>query len=151
MISINADATITSWNPAAQRLYGYKAPDMLGQSFTALVPPELRAPGARVRKRVLTGKTMPGGHRHHSKERRADGSDVTVLLSLSPILLDGQVIGVLRIARDGTHREQSERAARRLAAIVESSDDAIVSKDLNGMVTSWNRASERCSAIPRRR
>lgn len=140
VISIDADATITSWNPAAEQLYGYKEHDILGQSFTALVPPELRAEELEFRKRVLTGETI---REIVTTRRRADGSDVTVLLSLSPILLDGQVIGVLRIARDGTHREQSERAARRLAAIVESSDDAIVGKDLNGVVTSWNRAAEK--------
>jgi PAS domain S-box-containing protein len=140
VISTDADATITSWNPAAERLYGYKERDILGQSFTALVPPALRAEELEFRKRVLTGETIRD---IVTTQRSADGSDVTVLLSLSPILLDGQVIGVLRIARDGTHREQSERAARRLAAIVESSDDAIVGKDLNGVVTSWNRAAEK--------
>ena len=140
VISTDADATITSWNPAAERLYGYKEHDILGQSFTTLVPSELRAEELVFRTRVLAGETLRD---IVTTRRRADGSDVTTFLSLSPIRSDGQVIGVLRIARDGSNREHAERVSRRLAAIVESSDDAIVSKDLNGVVTSWNRAAEK--------
>jgi len=140
VISTDRDATITSWNPAAERLYGYTEHDVLGQLVTTLVPPELRAEELKFHTRVLAGETL---HDIVATRRRADGSDVTIVLTLSPIRSDGQVIGVLRIARDGTNREQAERASRRLAAIVESSDDAIVSKDLEGVVTSWNRAAEK--------
>ena len=56
---------------------------------------------------------------------------------------DGQVIGASKIARDITERRRLERDARHFAAIVESSDDAIISKDLNGTIVSWNRAAER--------
>ena len=56
---------------------------------------------------------------------------------------DGRITGICGIATDITERKQLEAVSRHLAAIVESSDDAIVSKDLNGIVTSWNKGAER--------
>ena len=80
---------------------------------------------------------------HETARIRKDGRKIEVLLSLSPVHgPGGELIGVSRIVRDITERKRMEREALRLAAIVDSSDDAIVSKDLNGIVTSWNRAAE---------
>ena len=141
IISEDLSATIASWNRAAERMFGYTEAEVVGQSIRVIIPPELYAEEEDVLRRIRAGE----GVDHYDTVRiRKDGHRLDVSLTVSPIATpDGRIIGVSKIARDITERRRLERDARHFAAIVESSDDAIVSKDLNGIVTSWNAAAER--------
>jgi PAS domain S-box-containing protein len=76
--------------------------------------------------------------------RRKDGRLINVSVAISPIMdRNGLVIGASHVARDITAGAESQLAWARLAAIVESSDDAIVSKNLKGVVQTWNKGAER--------
>ncbi len=141
IIAHDLDGTITLWNSAAEELLGYTAAEAVGHSTLRLFPPDRRAEEIATLERVWKGEAVP----HFETVMLAkNGSLIEMSLTISPILnSSGQVIGASKVARDVRDRRQAEAAALQLGAIVESSDDAIVSKDLNGIVTSWNIAAER--------
>jgi PAS domain S-box-containing protein len=131
---------ITSWNPAAEQLYGYEAREVIGHSNRLIIPPDRYAEEDDVVGLVKSGK----GVQHFETVRvRKDASRVQVAITASAIHEEGNIVGVSKIARDISERRKAERNSARLAAIVESSDDAIVAKDLDSIITSWNRAAER--------
>ena len=140
--SIDLDDTITSWNRAAEQLFGYAADEIIGKSNRLIIPPDRYAEEDDIVRRVRGGE----GVQHFDTVRvRKDGSRVDVAVTASAILADGDdaVVGVSKIARDISSTKHSERNGARLAAIVESSEDAIIGKDADGVITSWNPAAER--------
>lgn len=141
IVSKDLDGIVTSWNRAAQHIFGYTSEEIVGRPITLIIPPELQSEEVDILARIRAGQRIDHFQtvRVHRSGRRID-----VSLTISPIKdQDGRTIGAAKIARDVTGQNKIQEAALRLAAIVESSDDAIASKDLNGIVTSWNRAAER--------
>jgi two-component system, cell cycle sensor histidine kinase and response regulator CckA len=135
------DGIIQSWNAGAQRLYGYSAEEVLGKSMVILLPPDRPEEEEAILARIRDGR--PVEHFETVRMRR-DGSRVHVSLTISPIRgSDGEVAGASHIARDITERVHFEHTAGRLAAIVESSEDAIVGKDMEGVILTWNSGAER--------
>jgi PAS domain S-box-containing protein len=132
---------ITSWNKSAEKLFGYTAEEIIGRPVTLIIPLELHDDEP-----LILGKIRAGERIEHFQTVRLhkDGRRIHVSLTVSPIRDEsGKIIGAAKIVRDITRQKKLEDAARRLAAIVESSDDAIASKDMNGIITSWNRSAER--------
>ena len=141
IISKDLSGIITSWNRAAEQMFGYSAAEAIGQSIRMIIPAERQAEEDMVLGRIRAGE---GVTHFETVRQRKDGTQLPISLTVSPIVDDaGRVIGASKIARDISERKQAAVASRRLAAVVESSDDAIVTKDLNSTITSWNAAAER--------
>jgi len=134
------DRRIVSWNRGAERLYGYTPAEVIGQSSALLMPPgqnELFA----VIDRIQAGVRVD---HYEARRRRKDGTVIDVSIAVTPVATcDGALIGVSVVGRDITERKQRDEALQRLAAIVESSDDAIIAKTLDATIVSWNPGAER--------
>jgi PAS domain S-box-containing protein len=141
IISESVDGTIESWNRSAERMFGVSAADAIGANIEIIIPDSERGAARALTARVRAGESVL---HFQTYRKRVTGELVPVSLSLSPIQsLDGKIAGVSTIARDVGQQLQIEREALRLAAIVDSSEDAIASKDLNSIVQTWNKAAVR--------
>ena len=141
IVSKDLNGTITSWNAAAQRMLGYTAEEAIGRPITMLVPPEKQEEEAQIIARLRAGERIDHYETVHINKA---GEKLNVSLTISPVKdSKGRIIGSSKIVHDTAARTHAEQAQSRLAAIVESSDDVIVSKDLNGIINSWNPAAER--------
>jgi PAS domain S-box-containing protein len=141
IIGTTLDGVITSWNAAAGRLFGYTAAEITGRPVALLVPRARAADEGDVLTRVRRGEVID----HFETEWVSrSGELIHISLAISPIRdAAGDVIGVANIARDIRERRRLDEIRGHLAAIVESSDDAIVSKTLDGIITSWKPGAER--------
>jgi len=141
IITQSLNGIIQTWNRAAERMFGYSADEALGRPISMLIPPERIDEEDGAVERIRRGDAVG----HFETERVAkNGHRVPVSVTMSPVLTPtGDVYGISVIARDLTERRALERNAFHLAAIVSSAEDAIASKDINGIVQTWNKAAER--------
>lgn len=142
MVMISADGRIEMVNVQAERLFGYPRSEMLGRPIEILLPDRLQGGHSALRRSFFDepeARLMGAGRDLFA--RRKDGREFPVEIGLNPIETD-QGVMVLSAIVDITERHQMMADARYLASIVESSNDAIIGKDLDGRIRSWNRAAE---------
>ena len=118
IISKDLRGTVTSWNPGAERIFGFTAKEMIGRPITTIIPPELRDDETRILATITKGERIE----HFETIRvKKNGDIVEVSLTVSPVKDEAdQIIGAAKIARDITERKKAERSlltSERLAAV----------------------------------
>jgi two-component system, chemotaxis family, CheB/CheR fusion protein len=114
IVSKTLDGTITSWNPAAERLFGYTAEEVIGHPVSILAAPDRENEMPANLERIRRGERV---ERYDTVRRRKDGSLVDISLTVSPIRdATGRIVGASKIARDITARKQAEERQRLLTA-----------------------------------
>jgi PAS domain S-box-containing protein len=162
VVAVDSEGTIVQINSQTQALFGYLRADLIGQKVEMLVPESYRPQHHQHRKMFAkTPRTRRMGAELDLYGRRQDGSEFPVEISLSPVSTENGVV-VLSAIRDISDRKRIAEELRRaneelyrrtteqlgeyrskLASIIDSSEDAILSKDLDGTITSWNKGAER--------
>ena len=161
-VVVDRDGVIVQVNSQTQELFGYDRDELIGQKVEILVPESYRAHHHNHRADFVEApKTRRMGADLELYGRRRNGSEFPVEISLSPVSTDKglfilsairdisdrkRVAEELRRANEELHRRTTEQLGEyraRLASIIDSSEDAIYSKDLDGIITSWNRGAER--------
>jgi PAS domain S-box-containing protein len=140
IISTDLRGNITSWNPAAERLYGYLASEILGQPNQRIIPPDRQAEEDSVRQRSASGQPV---EHYESVRVRKDGSRISVAMTVSALRdREGRVVGISKISRDISEgdRAVSERIRieQQLRQVIDAMSDAFAAVDRTWRFTYMN-------------
>lgn len=146
IVGKNLNGIVTSWNAAAERIYGYTAAEMIGQSKSKVIPADLPDELSTILSHIKAGERIE----HYETARiRKDGRRITLSISVSPIRDPyGEVIGAATIARDITeqkaHEEELQRLLEQLTEQARLLDMAhVIICDPESRITYWNSGAER--------
>lgn len=107
IIGTDRDGLVTSWNQGAEQLFGYPASEMMGQSVLKIIPPGMDA--SEIVRTLTKGEVQ----RFEAVRQRRDGSLVHVSVTTSPVMINGRLVGVSKVARDATSRIKNDEALTR--------------------------------------
>lgn len=144
IISVDANQRITLFNQGAEAIFGYTSEEILGQPLDLLLPERFVTPHRCYMSGFAhsDGKARRMGERSEIFGLRKDGSEFPAEASISRLNLGNETL-FTAILRDISDYKQAEATLSQLAAIVESSEDAIISKSLDGTITSWNASAQK--------
>src|SRR5215831_6040767 len=109
IIGKTMDGTIISWNKGAEKMYGYKAEEVLGQSISLLIPPDHPNELPKIMRRLQRGEHIKS---FETTRIRKDGQRIDVSVTISPMKRGGMVVGASVVARDITEQRQAQEALR---------------------------------------
>jgi len=141
IISKTLEGIILTWNNGATRLYGYTAEEAIGKPMTLLLPDDRAGEETEILARMSRGERV---EYFETVRRTKNGELIDVSLTISPIRdRHGRITGASHVARNISEHRRMETRLEQLAAIVESAEDAIISKTLEGRILTWNAGAER--------
>jgi two-component system, LuxR family, sensor kinase FixL len=145
IVSKTLDGVVTSWNQAAERIFGYTATEMIGQSIAILAAPGIADEMPRILDTIRRGERV---QHYETERRRKNGRIIQVALTVSPIRDEaGRIIGASKIARDITDTKRADAAFSEgealLRSILDTVPDGMVVIDEHGIVRSFSAAAER--------
>ena len=141
IVRARLDGSITSWNLAAERPYGYSSQEMVGKSAAMLSPSDRTGEISSVIATITAGENLEN---FETLRVRKNGTAIPVAITFSPVRDPGaEITGVSMICRDVAQQRESFENAQRMAAIVENSQDAIIATSSDDLITSWNPAAEK--------
>jgi PAS domain S-box-containing protein len=142
MLTWRLNGPIEFWNAGAERLYGFAQAEAVGRTSHALLRTEFPIDFAHLRSQLKDERNWLGELHHICKDGRKVVVESRMQLFSDNLVLEANRDITIRLETEVALRE-SEQQLRWLASLVESSDDAIVSKSLDGVITSWNSGAER--------
>lgn len=140
IISLALDHTVLTWNASAERLFGYAASEIVGQTYLSVIPADLTEQYMRNCERLRLGEAIS----LVALRRHKNGNLIWVEVSSAPLRdASGAVVGLSTVLRDISDRIEATILGHRLAAIVDASADAIIGLAPNCNVMTWNPAAEK--------
>ena len=143
IVSKDLNGIVTSWNRASERMFGYTAEEMIGQSIRRIIPADRQSEEDDVVGHIRRGEKVD---HFETIRQRKDGSTLPISLTVSPILDDrGVVVGASKIARDISDRKQAEIQRARLLALAEQ--NATITNTLNDVGAAVASALDREAVV----
>jgi PAS domain S-box-containing protein len=140
VIAKDLNGTITDWNQSAERIFGYKAKEIVGKSILTIIPKDRQKEEMQILRKIRRGQSID---HYETVRRRKDGRLIDVSLTISPIKSPaGKIVGASKIARDITEQKQIKRRLGEQARLLDLSDEAIIVRDPQDRIIYWNKGAQ---------
>jgi PAS domain S-box-containing protein len=139
IVAKDLNGIITDWNKSAERIFGYKAKEIIGKSILTIIPKDRHKEETEILRKIRRGESID---HYQTLRRRKDGRLIDVSLTISPVKdPNGEIVGVSKIARDITKEKQTQRQLAEQARLLDLSTDAILVRDGQERITYWNHGA----------